>query len=202
MHRYLVTDKSKDQETEYLLDPHKWVDLYADYLFTYVFTRLNDEHLARDIVQETFLAALEKMDSFKGLSSERTWLTAILKYKLIDIYRKSSSLRGKHAEIEAVHQEPQDFFEPGYNNWKREHWPRLLGIEDKDPLENKELTGILQKCIQKLPALWMAVFMMKHIDDTGTETICRELNISSSNYWVIMHRCKLNLRSCLQKNWI
>jgi len=72
------------------LQPHLWVDLHADYLYDYALKRLNDGDLARDLVQETFLAALEKIRTFKGESTERTWLTAIIKYKVIDIYRKKS----------------------------------------------------------------------------------------------------------------
>ena len=75
----------------HLLDPHQWVKAHADYLYAYAIKRINDTELARDLVQETFLAALEKVDKFEGKSSERTWLTAILKNKIIDVYRKKSS---------------------------------------------------------------------------------------------------------------
>ena len=75
----------------YLLNPHQWVISYADYLYAYAIRRINDEELAKDLVQETFLAALEKAATFEGKSSERTWLTAILKNKIIDVYRKKSS---------------------------------------------------------------------------------------------------------------
>jgi hypothetical protein len=40
------------------------------------------------------------------------------------------------------------------------------------------------------------------MDDESTDMICSELKVSASNYWVIIHRTKLNLRACLQKNWI
>jgi len=42
---------------------------------------------------------------------------------------------------------------------------------------------------------------MKHIDDEETTTICTELKVSPANFWVIIHRTKLNLRACLQRNW-
>ena len=64
---------------------------HADYLYAYAISRISDEEQARDLVQETFLAALEKVDKFEGKSSERTWLTAILRNKIIDVYRKKSS---------------------------------------------------------------------------------------------------------------
>ena len=183
-----------------LLNPHQWVSSHADYLYSFAITRINDEELARDLVQETFLAALQKTESFEGKSSERTWLTAILKNKIIDVYRKKS--RGiKTIDNEEKENREVDFFEED-GHWKAEHAPKEFGVEDKDHLVNKEFEHILQKCMQKLPVLWKAVFTMKHIDEEATETICTELKVTASNFWVIIHRAKLNLRACLQKNWI
>lgn len=196
----------KNNQTEILeahsLDPKQWVKKYADYLYSYVITRVNDEEQARDLVQETFLAALERLDKFEGKSSERTWLTAILKNKIIDVYRKKSSGAEKKTQAFDGLYEQENFFNATDGHWKEEHWPQPFGIEDYDPLASKEFNFILQKCMQKLPALWLSVFRMKHIDDLATEIICSELRVTSSNFWVIIHRAKVNLRSCLQKNWI
>jgi len=182
------------------LDPHNWVKAHADYLYAFAIARINDEETAKDLVQETFLAALSKINSFEGKSAERTWLTAILKNKVIDVYRKKSSGL-KNIDIKEAEQEQSDFFSDD-GHWIAEHGPREFGIEDKDHLVNKEFEQILQKCLQKLPALWMAVFTMKHIDEQATDIICAELKVTTSNFWVIIHRAKLNLRACLQKNWI
>jgi len=171
---------------------------YADYLYAFAIRRVNNEELAKDLVQETFLAALEKSKTFRGDSSERTWLTAILKNKVIDVYRKKSS--GLRKEVAEATEEQQGFFEDD-GHWRAEHRPLEFGLEHTDPLVNKELNSILQMCIKKMPALWMAVFTMKHIDDEETEFVCTELKVSPANFWVIMHRAKLNLRACLQKNW-
>lgn len=186
-----------------ILNPHHWVANYADYLYAYAITRLNDEEQARDLVQETFLAALEKLDRFEGRSSERTWLTAILKNKIIDIYRKRSSALTNvgYAERKAEW-EQNEFFYDDYGHWKQEHWPAEFGIEHATALENKEFNAILQKCMQKLPALWLSVFTMKHMDDEATDVICKELRVTASNFWVIIHRAKVNLRACLQKHWL
>lgn len=54
------------------LDPLLWVTNYADYLYSYANSRINDEELAKNLVQETFLAALEKVEKFEGRSAERT----------------------------------------------------------------------------------------------------------------------------------
>ena len=183
------------------LNPHQWVATHADYLYAFAITRLNDEEQAKDLVQETFLAALERIGSFEGKASERTWLTAILKNKIIDVYRKNSS-RLKITRVIDAEREQEDFFDAETGHWTIEHGPREFGIEDKDHLVNKEFESILQKCLQKLPVLWRAVFTMKHIDDEPADVICAELKVSASNFWVITHRTKLNLRACLQKNWI
>ena len=183
-----------------ILDPRQWVAAHADYLYGYAITRVNDEEQARDLVQDTFLAALQRVDKFEGRSSERTWLTAILKNKIVDVYRKKSSGL-KPVTISEPDMEPDNFFgEDGH--WLFEHGPKSFGIENEDHLEKKEFQQILQKCLAKLPVLWKAVFTMKHIDDEATETICTEMKVTSANFWVIIHRAKLNLRACLQKNWI
>lgn len=182
--------------------PHQWVALYADYLYTYALTRLNDEEQARDLVQETFLAALEKLERFEGKSTERTWLTAILKNKIIDVYRRKSSGLAKRTDVLQAEQEQVDFFDATDGHWNESYRPQLLGVEEKDPLLNKELTHILQLCMQKLPALWLAVFTMKHMEEESSEVICAELKVTPANFWVIIHRAKVNLRACLQKNWL
>jgi len=185
---------------DHQLNPHHWVTAHADYLYGFAITRINDEEQAKDLVQETFLAALQKVESFAGKSTERTWLTAILKNKIIDVYRKKSSGL-KTIDVKEAEHEQEDFFNKDDGHWINS-CPKDFGIEDKDRLVSKEFEQIMQKCLQKLPALWMSVFTMKHIDEETTETICTELKVTSANFWVIIHRAKLNLRACLQKNWI
>ena len=70
-----------------MMHPETWVEKYSDYLYNYAYARLNNEETAKDMVQEVFFAALKARDSFKGESTEQTFLTAILKRKIIDYYR-------------------------------------------------------------------------------------------------------------------
>lgn len=183
-------------------EPAKWVSNYADYLFRYAIIRLNDEERAKDLVQETFLAGLEKLNNFKGASSEKTWLTAILKNKIIDVYRRNASGFAKTGASADATYEQEEFFDKSDGHWNVEHRPKEFGIEQEDHLVSKEFQQILQQCMQKLPALWFAVFTMKHLDEEATDFICAEMKLSPSNFWVIIHRTKVSLRSCLQKNWL
>ena len=61
---------------------HDWLNVHGDYLYRFALGRLRDPHLAEDVVQETFLAAI-KSPSFSEQSAPRTWLTGILKHKKI-----------------------------------------------------------------------------------------------------------------------
>ena len=180
-------------------DPQQWVARYADYLYSYALARLDNEEQARDLVQETFLSALEKLDQFRGDSTERTWLTAILKYKVIEVYRKRNA---GWLTAQVDHSPEVDFFEPDNGHWKDIYAPQALPVDNSDPVAHKELASVLQKCLQKLPALWLSIFTMKHMDEITTEIICAELKVTPSNFWVIIHRTKLNLRACIQKIWI
>jgi RNA polymerase sigma-70 factor (TIGR02943 family) len=183
------------------LKPQHWVSAHADYLYAFARVRIADDEQAKDLVQETFLAALQRVTKFEGKSSERTWLTAILKNKIVDVYRKKNTVMVSSAITDAE-RDQQDFFNDGDGHWNAEHAPKTIGFEDNNALENKEFNQILKACMEKLPPLWLSVFTMKHIDDEASETICAELRVTSSNFWVIIHRAKLNLRACLQKNWI
>jgi RNA polymerase sigma-70 factor (TIGR02943 family) len=184
-----------------LLKPQNWVSTHADYLYAFARARIADEEQAKDLVQETFLAALQRVDKFEGKSSERTWLTAILKNKIIDVYRKKSSVVPSTLLTDSE-RDQNDFFNAEDGHWNTQYAPKPIGFEDSNPLENKELKGILKQCMEKLPPLWLSVFTMKHIDDETSDSVCAELKLSSSNFWVIIHRTKLNLRACLQKNWM
>ena len=115
-------------------DPHRWVDDYADYLYNYAMARLRDEEQARDLVQETFLAALGKLENFEGRSSERTWLTGILKHKIIDVYCKKSPGPFLSSEIHGR----ENFFraEDG-------HWEDTTKIVNGVPLKSEDISPLL-----------------------------------------------------------
>ena len=183
------------------VQPTTWVKDYADYLFHFAHQRVDQVELANDLVQETFLSALENIHQFEGRSSELTWLRSILRNKIIDYYRKQSSgLNKALMNIPEKSDESKDFFDEN-GIWRQEYAPHDFSARSDDKLNAKEFYKVLEYCMKKLPNLWSAVFTMKHIDEEESGVICQHLNITSSNYWVIIHRAKLNLRECFQNNW-
>ena len=183
------------------LEPAKWVDNHADFLYYYALSRINNDETARDLVQDVFLAGLEKVSSFEGRSTERTWLTSILRNKIVDIYRKKTPGSLEIPANEKNESDERDFFEEN-GHWMEKNMPVPMWEHDVDIVRSKEFEKILEGCMKKLPAMWMSVFTMKYFEEESTKTICQVLDITQSNYWIIIHRAKLNLRACLQKNWI
>jgi len=179
-------------------DPRMWVDKYGDYLYSFAISRVYDSMTAEDLVQDTFYSAFKAKDSFLGNSTERTWLTSILKRKIIDHYRKNA--RSKEDKILDSN---NPFQKEGVmkGHWEDEHLPHNWLYEDSKVLESKEFYATLKNCLSKLPEKWQAVFTLKEIDEVETEQVCKELDITSTNLWVIMHRAKVHLRKCIEKNW-
>ena len=179
-----------------LLHPETWVDNYGDYLYNYAVIRVSEVEIAQDLVQETFLAGLKSAKNFKGDASERTWLISILKRKVIDHYRKINSKKGK-AEVR-INWSADDESE---GNWLEEKVADTFELTAEDTMQNEELGVAIYNCIDKLPAKHAQIFKMKTIQGIDTEDICKELNITPSNLWVIVHRARTMLVSCLEKNW-
>lgn len=181
---------------EVKLVPDKWVDRYADYLFNFTISRVNDPIMAQDLVSETFLAGLKSAHRFKGESTERTWLISILKRKIIDQYRKSNSKKGKaEVRMSYLNNGDQD------GDWMEEKVQDLRNPNIEDEIEQRELGAALNECIAALPERYATIFVQKTIDKLDTETICKEHDITPSNLWVIIHRARVQLMDCLNTKW-
>jgi RNA polymerase sigma factor (sigma-70 family) len=167
--------RGSDFSKDIICNPDQNITLYYRYLFSYAFSRVRDKDIAKDLVQESFLAALEKPGTFKHKCSEKTWLVAILKNKITDHYRSKKS-ECRHLTL----------LDPPA------HCEMFSAQHDLLPL--------LGKAVGKLPELWQTVFNMKHLEDQPASTICRELNLTASNYWVISHRTRAKLKSSLHNH--
>lgn len=173
------------------LDPERWVNAHADGLFAYCMVRVRDRQTAEDIVQDTFLSAWRARHSYRGEASEKNWLYAILKNKIIDHYRKQLP----HAVPDTADEE-RYFDESGH--WTAMAAPAAMGAEVR--LNSREFQQVLAGCSAKLRPQQRAVFVLRYLEGMEAEMICREMDISSTNFWVLMHRARLHLRACLEKN--
>ncbi|HQS38397.1 MAG: RNA polymerase subunit sigma [Methylotenera sp. 17-45-7] len=177
---------------------NNWLNEHGDYLYRFALARLKDPHHAEDAVQETMLAAI-KNNSYEGESAVRTWLTGILKHKIIDLQRKQIREQPVSDIIDLDNSDTSmdDFFD------QSGHWlerPQTLNMPDGS-LEQKQFLTILDACINKLPAKLKAIFMLRDVQEVENENICKELNITATNAWVMLYRARMGLRKCLELNW-
>ena len=173
------------------------VDAHGDNLFRYALSRLRDEAAAEDVVQETLVVALQKSEDFAGKSSARTWLTGILKHKIIDHFRRVS--REVNFSINDAETTERFFDEAG--TWNSDFAPARWAAASDVLFEQKEFMAVLEKCIAELPLNLAIVFTLREIEDLDSAEICKILNISASNFSVMMHRARLRLRQALQEKW-
>ena len=171
---------------------NKWIEKYSDFFFNYINKRVKDKTLAKDILQETFIGAWKNSSNFKNNADEKTWLFAILKNKLVDHYR----LQAKSGTDTFGN----NYFFDNADHWTEKAAPKQWENADAS-LNKKEFYLVMDRCKKKLTGIQQLTFTMKYIDEHETDFICKVLQITPSNYWVIIHRCKLQLRECLEKNW-
>lgn len=190
---FMTESKSKPQQP----DAASWVDEHGDALYRYALSRVSDPAAAEDLVQETFLAALHTFHSFDGKSSERTWFISILKHKIIDHYRKQS----RHSDLFSNDMSPEeeDYQENGF--WNMQRAPSDWGSQPEQALQRQEFMAVLRQCIEQLPHTFAAVFSLRELEGLSSKAICKELEITSSNLWVLLHRARHRLRRCLEDNW-
>jgi RNA polymerase sigma-70 factor (ECF subfamily) len=172
-----------------------WVTSYTDELFKWAYHKTSSTETAEDLVQETFLAATEKMKSFKGDSSVRTWLFSILNHKIIDHYRKNVN-----QPVSTDNQFFSTFFDEE-GSWKMERKPLDWHDEDKHILDDEGFREVLKRCLDALPPQWSTSVKLKYLMSKNGDEICQELGIAPTNLWQIIHRAKLQLRDCVNSNW-
>ena len=182
------------------------VQRYKDRLHNFLYRYTHNHQDCEDLVQETFLSALKSRSDFKGESQERTWLTSILKNKIIDYFRKAGTSREKMIidnNWESSGDDPPFQKEgPFKGSWKKDHAPGSFGPSIESIIEKEEFQKILELCLSALPEKWAAAFTLKIMEECESAEICKDLNITSSNLWVILHRARVKIRECLEKKWI
>ncbi len=174
-----------------------WVDQHGDYLFNFAVGQVRDSGVAEDLVQDTFLAALKGRDRFAGRCSERTWLTGILRHKIYDHLRKVCRERSVRVELQSTQDEEQGWDESVL--WMHDMVDECHTASRR--MELAEFRENLQAALGMLPPRIAQVFQMYEVEERPNREVCRTLNISESNLWVMLHRARKQLREHLNGWW-
>jgi RNA polymerase sigma-70 factor (ECF subfamily) len=169
------------------------LDSHGDALYAYALRRVRRPEVAEDLVQDTLLAALQFPDRFAQRSSTRTWLTGILKNKIADHLR----VRYRHERLYSDSLEDDQLFN------RRGAWKVPVPnwcVDPRELAERGEFRAALDTCMAKLPKRMAHLFICRASGDT-TDQLCRELEITTDNAWMLLSRARSRLRQCLTIGW-
>lgn len=161
---------------------------------------LHDDGLAEDLVQDTLIAVIEQHGTRRGDASLLTWATAILKNKVADWYRSPGRRRmvyvghdddGDDTAIDALYTAAGSYADP-VPPWQ----------QPENRVEQQQMMGVLERCVSCLPRQAGRVFMMREWLGFETPEICQRLGVSAENCRTILHRARMSLRECMQRDWM
>ncbi len=196
----ITMSRAEPSQSAAASDPSEWLDRHCDALFRYALLRTRDAELAEEMVQECLLAALKARSAFAGKSSERTWLIGILKRKLIDHARRKERER---SQGDNASQQTGEFIEAMVFD-RRGFWkeaPARWGGDPRRQAQAREFRAVFDRCIETLPSPLAEAFLLREVDQLESKEICEVLDLSPTNLWTRLHRARLALRACLEKNW-
>ena len=179
-------------------DQAQSLEAHRKYLHRYALFHLRDPALAEDAVQETLLAALAQRDRFQGRSQLRTWLTGILKHKVVDLIRSRDRGPPQVAEMP-----DEDGESAGLAFNAKGHWidPPADWRSPDTALEARQFWRVYQDCCQRMSRRDALVYSMREVMDLSSEEICKKLELTTTNLHVILFRARMRLRSCINENW-
>ncbi len=161
------------------------------YLVRYARRYLHDAALVEDVVQDTLLAALTGADAFAQRASLRTWLTAILRRRIVD------GVRDQRRHGAARHEPPaaDDEFELGADGLQPA--ASIDWIDPQRRLESRQMLGALADGLATLPAAAARAIALREIDGLSNDDVARELGLTPGRAALLTHRARAALRERL-----
>ncbi len=168
---------------------------------------LRDAALADEVVQDSWTAVIEGLDSFEGRSSLGTWIYRI-------VLNRARTRREREARSIPLSALERDDDGPGVDPTRfaaNGHWREspatsaaapLGAFAAEDPeqaLLRTELGGVLVAALARLPENLRAVVTMRDVDGLSSDDVCNALDVSESNQRVLLHRGRSRLRTLVEE---
>ncbi len=167
------------------------VEKYTDNLMRAAFSLGFSAPDAEELVQSTFCAYLDGGNRFERRSQILTYLFGILYNKA----RETRRYQNRHDSIDVSMEDSSGDQFDSEGNWTPACEQALSEVEHK--AQSVEIQKMLQECLEGLSALMRMAFTLKEVEGMDTETICKALNLTSTNLGVVLFRARNKLRDCL-----
>jgi RNA polymerase sigma-70 factor, ECF subfamily len=159
--------------------PVSWNQMlsHRSYLVRFAQRRLRDPSLAEDAVHDVFEAVVSGRAAFAGRAALRSWLTAVLKHKIVDSMRR-------HGRFESLDDETA------------EHAAMPCPLPQPDELAAQRL--LLARTLSRIEALPPGLrdaMRLRVLEEQTTAAVCAALGISEDNLFVRLHRARKQLLS-------
>jgi len=177
--------------------PETWVDRFGDMFYAYAYSRLHDADAAEEVVQETFLSGITGLHAYRGEgSSEGPWLTTILRRRIIDYLRRQDRKLSREIGVSLKDRNDNDSCAVPKIHSPSDSTGQPMRVASFNELWNK-----LHECLDGIPASQRNAFVLRELEELSPEEICKELDISTSNLWVRLHRARMRLAECIGPEW-
>ena len=148
-----------------------------------------DTALAEDCVQEAFLSALQKIESFEGRSSLKTWLHRIV------VNQTLMKLRSRRNKAE----DSIDALLPDFDAYACRIEDRLGALATPEEIcDREDRRALVQAKIRELPESYRLVLQLRDIEELTTREVAEALDLSEANVKVRLHRARSALKKLLE----
>ncbi len=163
------------------------VKMYEQTVYNFSFKICRNKEKAEHTMQETFLSMVKNLHQFSGDSKLSTWLYRVVSNHCLMLARSQS----KH-EFASFEDEDAVIDEKNIADWK---------VSPDKITENNELKEILDKAIEKLPADYRVVFMLRDVEGLSTEETAKMVDLSVAAVKSRLHRARAFLRDELNEKF-
>ena len=164
------------------------VNRYEGKVYRLSIRMLRNQEDAEDALQETFLQVYRGLKSFEGRSTFSTWLFRLATNVCL--------MKIRHRETEPAGHLPLEEYLPQHEEGQHppiQDWPE----KPEEVLLNKESRTKMLEALEKLPAEYRAVFILRDIEGFSNVETGEALGISVAAVKSRLHRARLNLRGRL-----
>jgi RNA polymerase sigma-70 factor, ECF subfamily len=162
------------------------VEHYGSRIYNFAARMCRSDEDAKDILQETLLAALRSVKDFRGEGKFSTWLFRIAANACRKMHR-----RGK---FEPVRELSLEEFMPGEAERARLASGGDIGETPETALGRTDLRQALEAAIGELAPPYRAVVILRDIEGLSTEETAEALGLTLVTVKVRLHRARLFLR--------